>query len=115
MQEHTIDAENRAPGRVASEAARILMGKHDPSFVKNEVAKVRVKITNASRVTIDPKKQDQKVYMSYSGHPGGRTDRTMRKIIADKGHSEVVRRAVYGMLPVNRLRAKIMKNLDIQE
>ncbi|MEX0673097.1 MAG: 50S ribosomal protein L13 [Candidatus Paceibacterota bacterium] len=115
MQEHTINAQNRSLGRVASEAAKILMGKHEPSFERHEIAQVTVRIQNAAKADISSKKMDEKVYMSYSGYPGGRTDRTRRKVIEQKGYGDVFRRAVYGMLPANKLRKQIMKNLVIEE
>ncbi|MEX0930654.1 MAG: 50S ribosomal protein L13 [Candidatus Paceibacterota bacterium] len=115
MQEHTINAQNRSLGRVASEAAKILMGKHEPSFERNTIAQVTVRITNASQSALTSKKLDEKVYMSYSGHPGGRTDRTRRQVVEQKGYGDAFRRAVYGMLPANRLRKQIMKNLVIEE
>lgn len=115
MREHTIDAENQAIGRVATEAARVLIGKDSPDYQPNEVADVKVHITNASQLAIPQQKKEEKVYMSYSGYPSGRTDRTMKKIINEKGEKEVLRRAVYGMLPANRLRKRIMKNLIIEQ
>jgi len=115
MKEYTIDAENQSIGRVATDAARVLMGKDDPQFDPSKMVNVKVYITNSSKAAIDAQKKREKVYMSYSGYPSGRTDRTMEKIIDTKGYSEVFRRAVYGMLPDNRLRAKRMKNLVISE
>ncbi|MEX1027303.1 MAG: 50S ribosomal protein L13 [Candidatus Paceibacterota bacterium] len=115
QQEHTIDAQNRSLGRVASEAAKVLMGKHEASFERNAIAPVTVRIVNAGKSAITSKKLDEKVYMSYSGHPGGRTDRTRRKVVEQRGYGEVFRRSVYGMLPANRLRKQIMKNLVIEE
>ena len=115
MKEHTIDAENQSIGRIAQEAAWVLMGKDDPAYQRNETANVKVYITNTSKANIPSQKQTEKLYMSYSGYPSGRTDRPMEKIIREKGHGEVFRRAVYGMLPANRLRKRIMKNLIVEE
>lgn len=112
---HTIDATDRSIGHVASEAARALMGKDSPDYAPNEIADALVRVTNCAHLSIRPAKKTEKVYMSYSGYPGGRIDRQMQKIIDEKGYGEVVRRAVYGMLPANRLRKRIMKNLIVEE
>ncbi|MBU4480331.1 50S ribosomal protein L13 [Patescibacteria group bacterium] len=113
--EHTIDATEKKLGRVASEAAILLMGKNKADFEKNIVASVKVNITNASKLNIDPKKLDNKEYKNYSGYPGGLKIRKMKQVIGKKGVSEVVKKAVYGMLPSNKLRAIMMKNLIVTE
>ncbi len=115
MKEHTLDATNKSFGRVASEAAVLLMGKDDPSFRKNTVADVKVNIINASKIKIDPKKLKDKVYQRYSGYPGGRRLRTMQEVIDKKGYQEIFEKAVYGMLPSNRLRSILMKKLTITD
>jgi len=113
--EHTLDATNKSLGRIASQAAHLLMGKNTTNFTRNEITDVVVTITNASQAKISSKKMDEKIYMSYSGYPGGRTDRTMRRVIDEKGYKEIFKRAVYGMLPENRLRSRMMKKLIIEE
>lgn len=113
--EHTIDATEKKLGRVASEAAVLLMGKNVADFQKNEVANVKVNITNASKLDIDSKKLNSKEYKRYSGYPGGLKIRKMSHVVDNKGYKEVVERAIYGMLPANKLRAKVMKNLVITE
>ncbi len=112
--EYNIDAKGKKLGRLASEVAILLMGKNLPDFQKNEVADVKVNIENSSELDIDNKKLDNKEYQRYSGYPGGRKVRKMKEVIAKKGYGEVVEKAVYGMLPANKLRAKIMKNLIIK-
>ena len=112
--EHTIDAKGKKLGRLASEVAVLLMGKNSPDFQKNKVADVKVNIENASELDISEKKLDNKEYQRYSGYPGGRKVRKMKEVIDKKGYGEVVEKAVYGMLPANKLRAKIMKNLEIK-
>ncbi len=112
---HTIDATNKSLGRVASEAATYLMGKHSPQFVRNKVLDTQVTIINASKAKIDAKKLETKEYETYSGYPGGLKLRTMDNVVSKKGYSEVFKIAVYGMLPNNRLRAIMMKNLTITE
>jgi len=113
--EHTIDATNKKLGRLATEVAVLLMGKNTPDFAKNKVADVKINITNASKMDIDEKKLESKEYQRYSGFPGGRKVAKMSEVVAKKGFAEVIEKAVYGMLPANKLRAKLMKNLVIEE
>lgn len=113
--EHTIDATNESLGRIATKAAVFLMGKDTPAFAKNTAPSVKVVIDNVSKAKITTKKLKDKTYQKYSGYPGGRKVMTMQKLIDDKGHEEVFRKAVYGMLPSNRLRPIMMKNLIINE
>ena len=112
---YTIDAAGKRIGRVASEAARVLMGKHLPTYEPNKAGDVSVSITNASQLEITEAKRDQKTYTRYSGYPGGLKTETLEQVIEKKGVSEAVRRAVYGMLPSNKLRAPRMKRLQISE
>ena len=111
---YTIDAQNKRIGRVATEAAVFLMGKNTPEFRRNSIPKVTVEIQNTSKALIDDKKKTQKTYSRYSGYPGGLRQPTMEQVIAKKGHSELFREAVKGMLPKNKLRAQMMKNLTIK-
>lgn len=112
---YTIDATNKKLGRIASEAANLLMGKENPNFERNQLSGNVVEITNASKADIDVKKRKEKEYKRYSGYPGGLKIETMDKVIEKKGFDEIFKKAVYGMLPSNRLRDKIMKNLIITE
>ncbi len=113
--EHTIDAKGKALGRVASEAARVLLGKDSPSVKKNAVAEVKVRVTNASGLSITDKKKVQMTYHRHSGYPGSDRADMLKDIIAKKGFGEAVKRAVKGMLPPNTLRDKRMKNLIVEE
>ena len=113
--EHNIDATNKKLGRLATEVAVLLMGKNTPDFAKNKVADIKINITNASKMDIDEKKLESKEYQRYSGYPGGRKIKKMSEVIGKKGFAEVLEKAVYGMLPTNKLRAKLMKNLVIEE
>jgi large subunit ribosomal protein L13 len=113
--EFTIDATGKAVGRVATEAAVILMGKNSPDFAKNKVLNHKVTIENASKAKISPKKMREVEYAKYSGYPGGLRFETMEKVIEKKGYEEVFKRAVYGMLPGNKLRSPRMKNLTVTE
>lgn len=115
MKEHVIDATNKKIGRVATEAATVLMGKDSPEYQPNVHPAVKVKITNASKAAITEKKKDNKIYTRYTGYPGGLRERKMRQEVARHGYSKLFEKAVYGMLPGNRLRARMMKNLIISE
>ena len=112
---HTIDATGKKIGRVATEAAVFLMGKNKVSFRRNIVSGEKVSIINAGKLSISEKKKDGKIYKRYSGYPGGLKEENMAALIARKGYGEVFRLAVYGMLPSNKLRPIIMKNLKIVE
>jgi len=111
----TVDAAGKRIGRVATEVAAILLGKDRTDQVRYQVPPVQVTVINAAKLAIDEKKRIQKEYDRYTGYPGGRRVLSMEKLIDKKGYSEVLRKAVYGMLPGNKLRAVRMKNLTITE
>ncbi|HVZ76074.1 MAG TPA: 50S ribosomal protein L13 [Candidatus Paceibacterota bacterium] len=111
----TIDASNKTLGRVASEAAKVLMGKHKATFAKNAVMGEEVTITNASKVKISGNKAKQMEYVRYSGYPDGQKIETYAMLVARRGHGEAIRRAVLGMLPKNRLQMKRVKLLTIKK
>jgi len=113
--EYTIDATNKSLGRLATEAASLLMGKNSASFVRNAVSGNIVTITNASKIKVDQKKIENKKYSTYSGYPGGLKQAKMADIVSTKGYSEVVTIAVKGMLPDNKLKKQFLKNLKVSE
>lgn len=113
--QYDIDAQGKKLGRVASQAAVILMGKNRADFARNAIPEVKVKIINAGKISVTNKKMDQKVYKNYSGYPGGLKERSMKKVMADKGMKEPLRIAIKGMLPKNKLRNRMMKNLIIND
>lgn len=113
--EHTIDATGQKIGRIATKAAVLLRGKDTAEFQRNVVPSVKVKIENASKLSIAPAKMVDKKYKRYSGYPGGLKHTTMERTIEKHGYREVLKKAVYGMLPANKLRAVFMKNLIITE
>lgn len=112
---HTIDAQAKKIGRVSTEAAKILMGKNDTSYAANVLADVEVRIINAGKADVSEKKKNEKVYRRYSGYPGGLIDTTLKRMIEKKGVSEAFRIAIKGMLPKNKLQAKMLKNLIVTE
>ena len=101
-------------GRLATKISVILMGKDEPSFEKNIVSKVKVNVENISLLDISKKKMEKKIYQSYSGYPGGLKEKTMKQVVDKKGHGEILRKAVLGMLPKNKLQSERIKNLNIK-
>ncbi len=112
---HTIDAKDKKLGRVATEVAELLMGKNLPTFERNVAPNVKVEVINAGKASIDEKKKEQKLYHNYSGYPGGLKILTLKQLVAKRGNAVLFEDAIYGMLPHNKLRAIMMKNLTITE
>jgi large subunit ribosomal protein L13 len=112
---YTIDAKGKQLGRVASDAAQALLGKKSPEYVQNKVLPVQVTIQNASQIRIGEKKLGQKTYVHYTGYPGGLRETSMPMLIEKKGIEEVIRKAVDGMIPRNKLRKERMKRLTITD
>ncbi len=111
---YTIDAAGKRLGRVATEAASVLLGKDQPDFERHLVAPVTVTIENASKLDI-PEKKKAEIYQSYSGYPGGRRTETLDHLGKRLGYAEVLRRTIGGMLPNNKLKKPMLKNLVITE
>ena len=111
----TIDATGKSLGRVASAAAKHLMGKTLSTYVTNAQSGTKVVITNASKLHITEKKRVTKIYEHYSQYPGGLKREKLSSLSARKGFSEVLKVAVQGMIPRNTLRVGRMKNLTITE
>ena len=111
----TIDAKGKILGRVASEAAKVILGKHKATFVKHQIVGEEVTVINASKIRITGAKAKDKEYIRYSGYPGGQKKETYGMLVARRGYGEAIRRAVLGMLPKNRLQAKRIKLLTIEE
>ncbi|MEX2014292.1 MAG: 50S ribosomal protein L13 [Parcubacteria group bacterium] len=114
MNKYTIDAKGRVPGRIATEVAVLLMGKNRTDFARNRIPDVEVEVVSASQMMMSHKKLRDKMYSSHSGYPGNLKRRSQEHVVANKGQEEVLRRAIYGMLPKNKLRAQMMKNLKIK-
>ena len=115
MQTYTLDAANKKVGRIASQAASLLMGKNLTTYVRNAVPNVSVEIINAGKAAISEQRKEKTVKPQYSGYPSGIKVQTVGQVIEKKGAKEVFRKAVYGMLPTNKLRSKMIKNLKITE
>ncbi len=115
MKNYTIDAQGKRIGRVASEAASILMGKNSVKYARNIVPEVKVAITNTGKAYISSKKKGEKTYVTFTGFRGGLDTEKLGDLITRKGTTEAFKRAVYRMLPSNSLRKSMMKNLTITE
>lgn len=110
---YKIDAQNRALGRVATEAAHILRGKNNPDFLAYKDSGNVVEISGVEKVRVTGQKMDSKLYWHFTGYPGGIKKKTLREVMAfDKGRA--LRGAVYGMLPKNKLRDRMIKRLIIK-
>ncbi len=112
---HTIDASGQTLGRVASEAAKALMGKMRADYTPNKSSNVKVSVTNASKLYIRERKRTQTIYTTYSGYPGGLKRESLASLTARKGRGEALRRAVARMLPRNTMHTGRMKNLAVTE
>ncbi len=110
MKTITIDAKDKSFGRVASEAAINLRGKNSPDFKPNVAPEVKVKITNLSKIKLTGNKMKDKTYKRYSGYPGGL--KTIKfKDEFEKRPEQVFTKSVERMLPKNKLKKIIIKNL----
>ena len=110
----TIDASGQTLGRVASEAATFLMGKTKVTYERHIYSGLPVKIINASKLAITTKKLAEIYHTRYSGSRGGLKTMTGTYTAKTKGLKELIRLAIYRMLPGNKLRRVMMKNLTIE-
>jgi large subunit ribosomal protein L13 len=107
-----IDANGQVLGRLATRVARLLMGKDKPQFTPFLDCGDHVVVINAERVRTTGNKADQKVYRSHSGYPGGLKEVPFRRKMQQQP-TEVIREAVLGMLPKNKLRARRARKLRV--
>lgn len=112
---YEINAAGKSVGRVATEAAKALMGKSFPDYTPNIISLVKVTVVNAKKMRITEKKRLGKKYTQYSGHPGGLKTETLSSLIGRKGPGEAVRKAVYRMMPRNTMHTGRMKRLIITD
>ncbi|MBY0309850.1 50S ribosomal protein L13 [Patescibacteria group bacterium] len=113
--QHTIDASGKRLGRVATEAAAVLIGKNDVDFAPNVINDITVTIVNASKLDVPERKGANETYQSYSGYPGGLRSETLSHLATRRGYAEVVKRTVSGMLPKNKHRKRLMTQLVVTE
>lgn len=109
---HVLDAAGRPLGRVAGEAARLLLGKHKPTYEPHLVMGDHVVVINAGQVEVTGQKSLQKTYYRHTGYPGGLRERTLREQMA-MDPTRVVERAVKGMVPHNARGRAIMRRLKV--
>ena len=109
-----IDATDLVLGRLASRVALVLRGKNKPCFTPKVDCGDNVIIVNAGKVRLTGKKMTDRVYVRYTGHPGGQRFTTPKEILAKKP-TKLLRMSVKGMLPKNRLGDKLIKNLFLYE
>ena len=112
---YTIDAAGRTLGRVASEAAKALMGKTRPDYTPNIESGVKVSIVNVSKLHITEKKRRNNIYKTYSGYPGGLRVESFASLDTRRGRDEAIKRTIRRMLPRNSMLVARMKNLTISQ
>lgn len=109
---YTIDASDKILGRLAVEVANILRGKNKAVFLRHKDMGEGVAVFNTDKIKVTGKKMEQKKYHHYSGYPGGLKSRRMEEVMA-KDSREVLRKAVLGMMPKNRLSNQMIKKLKL--
>lgn len=109
---YILDADNLVLGRLASQAATLLRGKHKPEFITHLDVGDHVIIINADKVRVTGRKSEQKRYTRYSGYPGGLRVQEFDKVL-QKNPDRIIKSAVKGMLPKNRLGRQMFKKLKV--
>ncbi|KMY66638.1 50S ribosomal protein L13 [Desulfocarbo indianensis] len=109
---YVIDASDQVLGRLASQVAMRLRGKHKPIFTPHVDTGDFIIVINADKVQLTGRKDDQKMYWRHSGYPGGIKGVSARRLLETKPE-ELIRQAVRGMLPKNRLGRKLLKKLKV--
>lgn len=111
---YTIDAANKPLGRLAVEIATRLRGKHKVDFAPHKDEGDFVVVKNIDKMKITGRKLKTKIYYRHSGYPGGLKKAAMEELIRKKGRGEIIKKAVWGMLPNNKLRSRQIKRLKIE-
>ena len=111
-----VDATDQVLGRLCTKVAKLLRGKYKPNYTPHVDCGDNVIIVNADKVRLTGKKWTERVYYTYTGYPGGQREHTPASIMAKpNGAEKLVRRVVKGMLPKNRLGAKLLGNMYVYE
>jgi large subunit ribosomal protein L13 len=110
---YIIDAEGQVLGRVASQVAQILRGKHKPTFTPHMDSGDFVIVINAEKIAVTGKRLDQKIYYRHSQYPGGLKSISLRQTLSGRYPERALQHAVRGMVMHNRLGKQIMKHLKI--
>jgi large subunit ribosomal protein L13 len=109
---YVVDAEGQTLGRLATEIARVLRGKNKPQYTPHVDTGDFVVVVNAEKVVVTGKKAEQKVYRRHSGYPGGLKETSYEQMM-ERRPTEILRRAVKGMMPKNRLARQQLRKLKI--
>ena len=109
---HIFDADGRVLGRIATVAARLLQGKHKPSYTPFLDTGDHVVVINAAKVRLTGRKEDQKIYRQHSGYEGGLREERAR-IVRQKRPTRLVEEAVYGMLPKTKMGQAMYRKLKV--
>ncbi len=109
---HVVDAEGQTLGRLAAEIAKVLRGKYKPQYTPHVDTGDFVVVVNADRVEVTGRKAEQKVYRRHTGYPGGLRE-TSYEVMMERKPTEVLRKAVWGMMPKSRLARQQFKKLKI--
>ena len=107
-----VDAEGETLGRLASKVAYLLRGKHKPDFTPHVDCGDNVVIINAEKIVLSGNKWSSKVYLRYTGYPGGQRTTSVKQLL-EKNPEGILEKAVKGMLPKNRLGAELFRNLKV--
>ena len=111
-----VDAKDQVLGRFCSKVAKLLRGKYKPNFTPHVDCGDNVIIINADKIQLTGKKWTDRIYLTYTGYPGGQREHTPASIMAKpNGADKLFRRVVKGMLPKNRLGAQLLRNLYVYE
>ena len=111
---YVVDADAKVLGRLASEIAKVVRGKHKPSYTPHVDCGDNVIVVNADKIRLTGKKWDDKYYVYHTGYPGGQRKLTPRQV-KSKDVTRIIEQAVKGMLPKNRLGRQLFKNLYVYE
>ncbi|MCL1933168.1 MAG: 50S ribosomal protein L13 [Candidatus Azobacteroides sp.] len=109
-----VDATGQSLGRISSKVAKLLRGKYKPDFTPHVDCGDNVIIINADKVVLTGKKWTDRIYLSYTGYPGGQRKTTPEELFK-KGSDRLFRKAIKGMLPKNRLGDHILSNLHVYD
>ena len=109
---HLVDADGLVLGRMATEVARLLRGKHKPTFAPHMDTGDHVVVVNASKIVLTAGKAERKILYRHSGYPGGLKSRTYAEAL-ERDAAEAVRQSIIGMLPHNRLGAQMATKLKV--
>ena len=109
---YLIDAKGMNLGRLSTKIAELLMGKHKPTYSPNVITGDVVVVINGAKIKVTGNKLTDKFYYRHSGYPGGLTETSLKEML-EKHPNRVIEHSVAGMLPKNKLKAEMLKNLKV--